>query len=64
MAEKLPTIPLELQPDQKDFSFDIDRALAGIVGLRRSFRTLRSRPRPSARSDSATGSSFARAVSC
>lgn len=34
MAEKLPTIPLELQPDQKDFSFDVDRALAGVVGLK------------------------------
>ena len=34
MAGKLPTIPLELQPRQKDFNFDIERALAGVVGLK------------------------------
>lgn len=34
MATERTTIPLEQQPKQKDFGFDIDRALAGIVGLK------------------------------
>ena len=32
--EKIPLIPVELQPRQDDFSFDVDRAVAGIVGLK------------------------------
>ncbi len=32
--EKLPVIPFELQPKSADFDFDIDRALAGVVGLK------------------------------
>ncbi len=34
MAERLPTIPKELQPKQKDLSFDLDRALAGVVSVK------------------------------
>ena len=32
--EKLPTVPFDLQPKQDDFAFDIDRAIAGVVGLK------------------------------
>lgn len=32
--EKFPTVPFELQPNQKDFGFDIDRAIAGVVALK------------------------------
>jgi S1-C subfamily serine protease len=34
MAERLPTIPFELQPRQKNLGFDLDRALAGIVSVK------------------------------
>lgn len=34
MAERVPTIPQELQPRQKDLGFDLDRALAGIVSVK------------------------------
>ncbi|HMN72346.1 MAG TPA: S1C family serine protease [Rhodoblastus sp.] len=34
MAERLPTIPRELQPKQKNLSFDLDRALAGVVSVK------------------------------
>ncbi len=34
MAERVPTIPSELQPRQKNLSFDLDRALAGVVSVK------------------------------
>lgn len=34
MAQRVPTIPFELQPRQKDLSFDLDRALSGIVSVK------------------------------
>ncbi len=34
MAERLPTIPFELQPRQKNLGLDLDRALAGIVSVK------------------------------
>lgn len=32
--EKFPIVPFEQQPRQKDLGFDLDRALAGVVGLK------------------------------
>ena len=32
--EKLPTVPFQKQPKQEDYAFDIDRAIAGVVGLK------------------------------
>lgn len=32
--QRRPTIPLELQPRQKDLAFDLDRALSGVVSLK------------------------------
>ena len=34
MAERVPTIPFELQPRQKNLGFDLERALAGIVSVK------------------------------
>ena len=34
MAERLPTIPFELQPKARDLSFDLDRALASVVSVK------------------------------
>ena len=34
MAKSDPEIPAELQPDPKDYPFDLDRALRAVVGLR------------------------------
>ncbi len=34
MADKLPKVPIDQQPRQKDFGFDLERALSGVVGLK------------------------------
>ena len=38
MAKSDPDIPSELQPDPKDYTFDLDRALRAVVGLRATVR--------------------------
>ncbi|MCB1544363.1 MAG: serine protease, partial [Rhodoblastus sp.] len=34
MAERVPTIPFELQPKQRGLAFDLDRALASVVSVK------------------------------